>query len=762
MENLYTVSNVFSDRIFRVPDYQRGYAWEERQCRDFVEDLELLGPNTNHFMGLLILHARTGRAGQVLDRHGKAYQEYDVIDGQQRLTTLVLYLDALHDEMEGFDSLRTMAEGIQDTYIELRDLNDQRLPKLRLNRDTHAFYCNSVLGQGQDQSIEPPRIRSHELLLAARAYFRAHLAEKRREMQTGYAQWLMDEFLKVAQQLTLVVYTVHSEADAGVVFETMNNRGKDLTELEKTKNYLLYLATKLDLPDTHDLAETINDAWTHLFERLMAAGLSGVDDEDRLLRAHWLMVYDYDPKKWGGSRSIKARFNLRRYKGRHADLLADLKAYLASLKNAVIAYCDIFAPGHTNAFGAYNGDSTLSQRIVAAAKRLVRLDALATFLPLLIAARLRNPSDGKPYLEALELCERFAFRVYRWLERQANTGQSWAFRLGNRLYDTGDMPGVLNELQRRILYYCPDQRFLTRFEERTDWYHWRGLKYMLYEYEQALAEQAGQAVLMPWEIVARKEDTIEHVLPQAWDAGGYWAARFSPEEHERWLHDIGNLTLTFDNSCLGNKPFPEKKGTSGQPCCYAISKLFIEQALARYEDWTPETIQARRQEIRAWAERRWAVAPVEPSAKGPEDEAELARRAVVRRFIPRGQMLLYKVLYEAEPDGVFYDELHEKMGVTRTQLLGVLGALGRRINLTDGLKNSQPGTAFLLKWSSIEGSGRYAMQPRLIEVLEEIPALHDILRTWSVQEIDARFRTVWEKDWDAQRTDLDLPVKEGW
>jgi hypothetical protein len=104
-----------------------------------------------------------------------------------------------------------------------------------------------------------------------------------------------------------------------------------------------------------------------------------------------------------------------------------------------------------------------------------------------------------------------------------------------------------------------------------------------------------------------------------------------------------------------------------------------------------------------------------------------------------------------------FHELHERIGVTKAQLLGVLGALGNRINQTEGLKNSQPGTSFLLRWNTVDGAERYAMQPRLVEVLEGIPALREILRTWSVQEIDGRFRTVWEKDWDSQRTDLDLP-----
>ena len=53
MENLYTIGKIFSDRIFRVPDYQRGYAWEQRQCQDFVEDLDLLNEDQEHFFGLL-------------------------------------------------------------------------------------------------------------------------------------------------------------------------------------------------------------------------------------------------------------------------------------------------------------------------------------------------------------------------------------------------------------------------------------------------------------------------------------------------------------------------------------------------------------------------------------------------------------------------------------------------------------------------------------------------------------------------------------
>ena len=605
MENLYTVGKVFSDRVFCVPDYQRGYAWEQEQCQDFIEDLELLGADKKHFFGLLILHAHSGASSHVVDQRGHSYTVYDVVDGQQRLTTIVLFLDAIRREMEQFEDLKMLASGLQDRYIVMYDLNGQSRAKLTLNRDTRTFFYDTILEQ--NANIQGPKIRSHQLLAEAKDYFVAYFRRKHKELKDGYPEWLKSEYLKIAQQLTLVVYTVRSETDAGVVFETMNNRGKELTELEKVKNYLLYLAGKLDLPAEHDLAEDINDAWTHVFESPMATDLSSVNNEAQLLRAHW-----------DGSRSVKEQFNLGKYRDRHQALLEDLKAYLTSLKNATVAYCDVFNPTHPNAFGGFKADEALRARIVSAGQRLARLDAPATFLPLLMAVRIRSPQDGNAYLKALDLTEKFVFRVYRWIERPAYTGRSWMFRLGYELFQGRNVLSVLNELRRAILHYCSDQQFQTRFQqEDVDWFHWRGLKYFLYEYEQHLAKMAGQAVRMPWEDLARKKDTVEHILPQTLDKDGYWAERFTRDEHHKYVHDIGNLTLTFDNSVLGKKPFPEKKGAVDQEGCYASSKLFVEQQLAGYDDWTEAEIRARREAIAKWTRERWRVA--RPDAEGPQD-----------------------------------------------------------------------------------------------------------------------------------------------
>jgi hypothetical protein len=757
MENLYSVGEVFSTSMFRVPDYQRGYAWEKQHCRDFIEDLELLHEGQDHFFGLLVLHEQPDRTAPVMDQEYQTYQVYDIVDGQQRLTTVVLLLDAIRREMERFESLRIAASGLQERFILVYDPNGQPRPKLTLNRDTRGFFSAAVLDQ--DKDVEGPTIRSHELLAEARDYFRTYLHHKRRELGSDYVEWLKAQYLKVRRRLTVVVYTVESEADAGVVFETMNNRGKDLTELEKVKNYLLYITSKLNLPAEHNLEDKINDTWTHIFEHLMAAGLGNVENEDQLLRAHWLMAYDYVTRNWKGSRSIKARFDLRDYQGRHEELLNDLSAYLTSLRNATVAYCDVFNPKHPRAFGKLKSSKSIRAQVRSAGERLARLGSLATFLPLLMAVRLTAPEDGEVYSETVDLCELFAFRVYRWLRRRSNTGQSVIFRLGHNLFQGATLERTLRDLRNATLRYSSNEQFRARFEQDEDWFHWRGLKYFLYEYEHYLAEDAGKPVRMPWEVLARKKDTIEHILPQTIVPGGYWAERFTPAEHQVYVHDIGNLTLTYDNSALGNKAFPDKKGRAGQSGCYAGSKLFMEQELAQYEDWTKTKIEERRQRIEEWATERWHVESAQSAAAtltGSEDLVKLMQSVIARTFIPLGQVLLYKALYEAGEEGVRRGELHEKMDLARDQISGVLGGLGRRVNYTSAVGAEKPGSELLIRWGRVGGKMRYFLRPEAREAIEALPELHDVIVNWSLHEINRMYREKWWDDRASQRRDLDL------
>ncbi len=612
MQQAYSLQNIFFGRMFRIPDYQRGYAWEETQWRELLEDLELLSPEKDHYTGTLVLCPADGQPRRT-DVDGNSYELLDVVDGQQRLTTIVLLIDAICEEMRSTEGLQIMAPGLRKTYVVTSDQVGQSMPKLVLNRDCRDYFGQVVLGQGM--AVGGPRIRSHQLLSEARAYFSQYLKGKRASLGDGFAGWLDGLRQKTTQQLKVLVYVVGAESEAGVIFETMNSRGKPVTEMEKVKNYLLYLSTKLELQSAHDLGTVINTTWTHIFESLMTAGLANGDHEDQLLRAHWLMAYDYQMEEWEESRSIKDRFNLREYQGRHPKLLDDLRSYCDTLAAAAVAYCDVYNPTRTDAFSAFRSDGQLRTQLTRAGEKLPRLGNVASFAPLLMAVRLKFPTQGDRYLETVELCEKFAFRVFHWVESRSDTGRSSLNRLANDLFKGQDFDATVNELRGLLLYYCPDDRLSKEFkQDEANWYGWSGITYLLYEYEEHLAAKAGLAVRLPWAAIARRRDSIEHVLPQHPANTGYWADRFTDALREKYTNDIGNLCLTYYNSQLSNRPFPEKRGEPGKASGYVNSVLLSEMELARNADWTEKEILARRKAIEDWVVVRWNV-PAPPKSK---------------------------------------------------------------------------------------------------------------------------------------------------
>jgi len=619
MSQTENLEAVFRPHMFRIPSYQRGFAWEPRHVEALLDDLDLMRSDGRHFLGTLVV--KDAGDGVFTDEEGNTYRTYDVIDGQQRLTTLVILLDAIHDEFERLGD--AFATGLRKTYLSLRDRDGQPHTKLTVNEDCQGYFYGDVLGFAP--SLEGPTTRAHHNLSEARQRCQAYLAQAQTREGDRYPIWLDNLRRKVTQGLQVIFYPVERDAEAGVIFETMNDRGKALTDLEKIKNYFLYLASKLELAEDHGLDRKVAKIWQDIYEMLMASGLGDDANEDQLLRTHWLAAYDPLPRNWHGYSSVKERFALKGYRDQHPLLLADLMRYLDSLHDTARAYCDIETPRRGGAFSEIV-DAELRTAVLAYSEKLVRLGTRAAFLPLLCAVRLKSADAGATYLQVLRLCELYDFRVYEWLRRRAQTGQSTLSGLANRFYRGLPPDQLMSSLTELILRYCPGDRFLERFSlETEDWYHWSGLKYFLYEYELHLAHQVREPVHMHWEdITDTKRDTIEHILPQS--PTSEWGRAFPDEaQRKRWTHDIGNLTLTYDNSSLGVKPFAEKKGEPGLPSCYASSSFFVERQVATYPRWTGHEIRERRERIRAWAVERWQV---DETAILRDQEPEISVEAV--------------------------------------------------------------------------------------------------------------------------------------
>ena len=628
MNTTLSLQKLFNDRIFCIPEYQRGYAWEKQQVEEFLDDLALLDSTRHHYTGTVVLLPFPKRTRK--DSEGTTYIMTDIVDGQQRLTTTVLLLNEMSRALKPFEGSKTLAKGIKKTYVQSKDIDGQPLYKMSLNDDTDDFFKDNVLPD--NPGVGGPPVESSRRLMNAKNQIVQYLNEA--EGRKGNTEtWLRELHTKVTMQLQFNLYEVESEAEVGIIFEVMNGRGRQLTDLEKVKNYLLYAASSLvgvAKDNKEALAKSVNDAWGQILRKLMDAGLSSPASENQLLRSHWLLQYDHQSRHWQGSKSIKRRFDLRpkyrntELKEHHSELLKELRDYVQKLRQSRTCFCDALSPDRAGAFAQLNGQARIRDAVVLWNKKLLRIERIATFLPLLMAVRMRWPTDLQKYLNILMLCEVLAFRTYIVARYYANYRQPAMFKLANKIARGLSYDDTVREIKRKYSSKSSRKKFdeFTKVESLESRYDWAGLRYFLYEYEQHLAINRGGSPRVDWADLSGRQ-TIEHILPQSIKNRPYWQDRFDVEEHQEYKHDIGNLTLTMDNSFLGNKSFPDKKGPSDEPC-YSKSLLLQENELTRWDDWNTDAIDKRRAILLGWAKKRWHIDFSERSedtyAEEPGDE----------------------------------------------------------------------------------------------------------------------------------------------
>jgi len=629
INNTLSVRELFEGRIFTIPNYQRAYSWGDREILDFLGDLDHLPSNRDHYTGTVVLDADSGRR-TVTDQLTKPLTPVDVVDGQQRLTTIVIMLYLIKQELLRLDGIEErLALEIQHDFVETTDRHGGGIPRLTLNSGTDQFFRSKVISGGKTQRTA--KIASEKRLQRAKERIKEHLDSRMLGLSHDESVAEMWDLLdKVTNRVRFSLYEVEQEADVGVIFEVMNDRGKDLTDLEKVKNYLLYASTMLGIPN--GLGTQVNQAWSEILQMLMRAGLEESEHENALLRAHWIVDQDPQSRGWKRVSSVKNSFDVRNEQRDPSELRANLERYTDGLQQTSIPFGDAYNPATDTAFATFENHPDLREQVQEWSTKLGRLRAEAIFVPILAAVRLVYPDDAAKYLETLKLCENYAFRVFRLRGSRTDAGQSEFFRVAHELRKgTINHGDAMRRLRSELAWRCDDvafERSISELVERRSWYEWRGLRYFLYEYEICLSSARRASARVTWEALSKRKvkDTVEHILPQSVDNVQYWQDRFDDETFERCVHDLGNLVLTRYNASLSNKPFPEKKGNIENPPSYAASPLFQEIELAVNNDWTETEIVARRERLLDWARRRWSIDLSDVAAHGipesPDEEDE--------------------------------------------------------------------------------------------------------------------------------------------
>lgn len=169
MNSLQNLSTIFIKKIFYIPDYQRGYAWINDQREDLIEDIEDIlrirnqGIDYMHYTGTIVAK----KLPEKLNCNGESFDKYEIVDGQQRLTTLNIFLNEISNNYLNLGEKDT-AKNLHKNYIEIdKDIHN----RLNLNNSLSNFYKTNVLkdsGQHFTQNAE-------KNLLDAKEFFRKYL-----------------------------------------------------------------------------------------------------------------------------------------------------------------------------------------------------------------------------------------------------------------------------------------------------------------------------------------------------------------------------------------------------------------------------------------------------------------------------------------------------------------------------------------------------------------------------------------------------------
>ncbi|MFP6111771.1 DUF262 domain-containing protein [Helicobacter pylori] len=546
---LLNLDGVIEKGVFEIPSYQRGYAWQKEQLKDFWNDLEHVSKlgDKFHYMHSLTLRELENEFEN---------SAFEIIDGQQRLATSLILLGLLAKITQHKDpkySLINLEPILSYKYYGLseafRAITEEEND---LKEFKTSFYAKN--------------------LIEAYAFFK----EKISDTPIEALEKMFDALIK--KMLFSVVGLNDNRIDPFSSFETINNRGKDLSTLELLKNRLHFVAHKIcEGKKLEKLQNEINDTYTRIYYDLRQF------EDDRLegFLKHFVAYY-YGEKGDFKKRLLEMEFNAhKRYTDNtnfndEYEKIDDLLFYL-SYSSKVWHF--LHTLDEKSIVLIFDDNRKLEIEITPKMRGLLekmrRLNALNdnAFLPLLLSLLtiqlVGRSANEQPYttkeLEGLlEYLERFGFLVYgvagkntaknEWIELAFQAFR--AYRYGEENTAIENLPTLeksfFNRQGNSALELLEESIHSKKNTEK--WYQWgKALNYLLYEYE--LHHNPETTLNFDSSI-----ESIEHILPQKPDQG-YSAEEKSWAKNPHIVHALGNLLLIPKNanSSLSNKPFNEKR-----------------------------------------------------------------------------------------------------------------------------------------------------------------------------------------------------------
>ena len=512
------IGEVFSRFWFRIPDYQRAYVWGKDEISELIDDVNYASehnPEGQYFLGSMVLR----KATRTMD--GVAFEEYELLDGQQRLTTLMLMLACIRDRVTDAKLKGACREMLYQEENKWKKIPGRNRIVYDIRDNVGAFIERYIKADDGSQSADLPGIASSKNL---------SLANMAAGMQTIHASFddadrfpsagEFDRFVGYLLNNALFIYVSTEDLDdAFRLFTILNNRGIPLSNSDILKAKNLGAIT----------GEKDRSKWAEYWEEV--EGEMGRDEFDRFLSLV-RTIYVKDKAREG----LLKEFDERIY-GSKPPLLA----LGSDTFEAVRAYKDAF-------------------------DQAIQFDDLPTALGNEYRNRINVMRKGLPSTDwippVLAWYRKFkAEKLLNLIECIDNKfSADWILQLTptQRISNMNDvlkaidgakvpadvLDGKVFEFDGKQLAVLLDGAIYGR----------RFAKYVLLRLEYLLASHAAPLNL-PDEI------SVEHILPQTPSATSQWVKDFTEEQRECWLHRLGNLMLLSrrKNTSLGNLDYADKR-----------------------------------------------------------------------------------------------------------------------------------------------------------------------------------------------------------
>ncbi|MDB0440176.1 DUF262 domain-containing protein [Clostridioides difficile] len=528
-----------SNKNFIVPVYQRNYNWKKEQCKRLFDDLE----------DIINSGFRTHFLGSVVSIYGMG-KEYLIIDGQQRVTTVSILLIAMCQiirELGDSKGIITTEEQIKECYLINKHSRDKD-GKIKLKpivEDRKAYY---------ELFEEEMNVDKNSNIVSNYLYFYNRIKEDNISI---------DDLFDAIQQLTIVeIELKNGEDDPQLIFESLNSTGLDLSEADRVRNFVL-------MGRNSKLQEEFYNNYWYKIEKNTSNNVSS------FIRDYLTIKERNIPNK------NKVYFSFKRYV---SDNDIDIEILLKDLLKFSNYYRDISY--------SCTDDSDVNKVL----KRINKLEIFVSYPFILELFDDYNEGviNKKSLVESLNLVECFILRRIV-CDVPPNALNKVFMNLGREIKKFSDYKENYSQILKYIFInkkssqrFPTDSEFSNAFETK-DIYNTKS-KNKLYILER-LENYNNKEIVDLENLINNNTLNIEHIMPQT--LTNKWKELLGEnykEIHDKYLHTIGNLTLTGYNSKLSNKTFEEKKEMESG---FKDSRLYLNKYISYIDKWDEEEIKNR-------------------------------------------------------------------------------------------------------------------------------------------------------------------------